>query len=298
MSTNEQTPLNQPTSTVRNTLGKEQISQDLGKPASDAALREYCDRNYHQLLPIIAKKLNQEKVQQEKLKAVKARLNFEEVSQHFESGTPSKRRDLRKRLGSRRIRNTSGSPAPRRGRSESPRKRDPERKTVFKRLEKGVFHRLRDKGKSMSAHSNDSRRHSYHNSRTGQKRCQKVKVAQEETGSHGKKSKDQALRMMIYPSHGYARKLICSLPAFAILISQKGHAHHTMIKSSNRDTPFSLTYGTQAVILAEIGMPTLRTVKVDMGENDKALEINLVLLEERREQAAIREVKSKAKIEK
>ncbi|GJZ77807.1 reverse transcriptase domain-containing protein [Tanacetum coccineum] len=48
-------------------------------------------------------------------------------------------------------------------------------------------------------------------------------------------------------------------------------AHHTMIKSSNEDTMFSLTY---------------------------ALKLNLDLLEEKREQAAIREAKSKAKIEK
>ncbi|GJV54724.1 reverse transcriptase domain-containing protein [Tanacetum coccineum] len=171
MSTNEQTPLSQPASAVRNTTGKEQISQDLGRLASDTTLREYYDRNYNQLLPIIAEKVHQEKVQQEKLKAVKARLNFEEVSKHSESGTPSRRRDLRKRLGSRRIRNTSGSPTPRRGRSETPRKRDPERKKVFKRLEKGVFHRLGDKGKSMSAHSNDSRRQSYHNSRRDTESC-------------------------------------------------------------------------------------------------------------------------------
>nr|GEV10847.1 hypothetical protein [Tanacetum cinerariifolium] len=85
--------------------------------------------------------MHQEKLQQEKIKAVKARLNFEEVSQHSESGTPSRRRNLRKRLGSKRIRSTSGSPEPRHGRSESPRKRGPERETMFKRLEKGVFHR-------------------------------------------------------------------------------------------------------------------------------------------------------------
>ncbi|GKG01437.1 hypothetical protein Tco_0306142, partial [Tanacetum coccineum] len=72
----------------------------------------------------------------------------------------------------------------------------------------------------------------------------------------------------------------------------------TMIKSSNGDTPFSLTYGTEAVIPAEIGMPTLRTVEVDMMQNDEALEINLDLLEERREQAAIREARSKEKMEK
>ncbi|GKG22189.1 hypothetical protein Tco_0387492, partial [Tanacetum coccineum] len=41
-------------------------------------------------------------------------------------------------------------------------------------------------------------------------------------------------------------------------------AHRTMIKSSNEDTPFSLTYGMEAVIPTEIGMPTLRTTEVDM----------------------------------
>ncbi|GJT50911.1 DNA-directed DNA polymerase [Tanacetum coccineum] len=66
----------------------------------------------------------------------------------------------------------------------------------------------------------------------------------------------------------------------------------------NGDTPFSLTYGTEAVIAAEISMPTLRTAEVDPTQNNKALEINLDMLEERREQAAIREANSKAKMEK
>nr|GEW01357.1 reverse transcriptase domain-containing protein [Tanacetum cinerariifolium] len=38
-------------------------------------------------------------------------------------------------------------------------------------------------------------------------------------------------------------------------------AHQTMIKSSNGDTPFSLTYEMEAVIPADIGMPTLRTAE-------------------------------------
>ncbi|GKA25796.1 reverse transcriptase domain-containing protein [Tanacetum coccineum] len=75
-------------------------------------------------------------------------------------------------------------------------------------------------------------------------------------------------------------------------------ANRTMIKSSNGDTPFSLTYETEVVIPAEIGMPTLRTVEVDLVQNNEALEINLDLLEEKIEQAAIREAKSKAKMEK
>nr|GEU77662.1 hypothetical protein [Tanacetum cinerariifolium] len=95
----------------------------LGGPASDAALWEYCDRNYHKLLPIIAEKVHQENVQQEKFKAVKARLNFEEASQHSESGTPSRMKDLKKRLRSRRVCSMSGSPEPRRDHFESSRKK-------------------------------------------------------------------------------------------------------------------------------------------------------------------------------
>nr|GFB37586.1 reverse transcriptase domain-containing protein [Tanacetum cinerariifolium] len=74
-------------------------------------------------------KVHQEKVQQDKLKAIKARLNFEEASQYSESGAPSKRRNLKERLGSRCARSISGSPKPRHGHSESPRKRGPERRT-------------------------------------------------------------------------------------------------------------------------------------------------------------------------
>ncbi|GKE76169.1 reverse transcriptase domain-containing protein, partial [Tanacetum coccineum] len=75
-------------------------------------------------------------------------------------------------------------------------------------------------------------------------------------------------------------------------------AHRTMIKSSNGETPFSLMYSTEAVIPAEIGMPTLRTAEVDSIQNDEALQINLDLVEEKREQAAIQEAKSKDKMEK
>ncbi|GKE08049.1 reverse transcriptase domain-containing protein [Tanacetum coccineum] len=69
-------------------------------------------------------------------------------------------------------------------------------------------------------------------------------------------------------------------------------AHRTMIKSSNGDTPFSLTYGTKAVIPAEIEMPTYRTAVVDVVHNDDEIRLNLDLLEERRERAAIRKAKA------
>ncbi|GJZ94675.1 hypothetical protein Tco_0666878 [Tanacetum coccineum] len=49
-----------PTSAVRNTMGKgnEQISKNPNEPASDTALREYCDKHYHQLLPLIPEKVH------------------------------------------------------------------------------------------------------------------------------------------------------------------------------------------------------------------------------------------------
>nr|GEW17443.1 reverse transcriptase domain-containing protein [Tanacetum cinerariifolium] len=73
-------------------------------------------------------------------------------------------------------------------------------------------------------------------------------------------------------------------------------AHRTMIKSSHGNTPFSLTYGIEAVIPAEIRMPTYRTTVVDVVNNDEELCLNLDFLEERRELAAMSEARSKSKM--
>ncbi|GJV57826.1 reverse transcriptase domain-containing protein [Tanacetum coccineum] len=78
---------------------------------------------------------------------------------------------MKERLRPRHVRSRSGSPKPRLGRSESPKKKGSERKTVFKRLEKGVFHRLGDKEKSMPVYSGDSRRRLYHSSHRDTESC-------------------------------------------------------------------------------------------------------------------------------
>ncbi|GJX66619.1 reverse transcriptase domain-containing protein [Tanacetum coccineum] len=70
------------------------------------------------------------------------------------------------------------------------------------------------------------------------------------------------------------------------------------IQASNGDTPFSLTYGTEAVIPVEIGMPSIRRAKVNQAKNDEALLLNLDILEERREKVAVREARNKAKMAK
>nr|GEY85090.1 reverse transcriptase domain-containing protein [Tanacetum cinerariifolium] len=73
-------------------------------------------------------------------------------------------------------------------------------------------------------------------------------------------------------------------------------AYRTMIKSSHDDTPFFPTYRTEAVIPAEIEMPIYRTTAVDVVNNDEELRLNLDLLEERRELAAMSEARSKSKM--
>ncbi|GJR02800.1 hypothetical protein Tco_0525784 [Tanacetum coccineum] len=107
MSTHEQIT-NNPTSAVRNTGGRNG-PQGLEEPMSDEILREMCDKNYHQLLPLIAEKMQKEKEQKDKLNAVKARLIYgeesgikirsREESHYSESKTPTARTEPRRRHG-------------------------------------------------------------------------------------------------------------------------------------------------------------------------------------------------------
>nr|GEZ74282.1 reverse transcriptase domain-containing protein [Tanacetum cinerariifolium] len=50
-------------------------------------------------------------------------------------------------------------------------------------------------------------------------------------------------------------------------------AHRTMLKTSNGNTPLSLTYGSEAVISAEIGMPTYRTIQWNEAQNEKEMRL-------------------------
>ncbi|XP_071688260.1 uncharacterized protein [Rutidosis leptorrhynchoides] len=75
-------------------------------------------------------------------------------------------------------------------------------------------------------------------------------------------------------------------------------AFRTTPKGSNREMPFSLVYGTEVVIPAEIDVPTQRVVQFNDESNIISLKENLDLLEERRDAAAIREASNKQKIAK
>ena len=56
--------------------------------------------------------------------------------------------------------------------------------------------------------------------------------------------------------------------------------YRTMPRQSTGETPFSMTYGAEAVIPLETGFPTLKTSVFTLDSNDGLLEKSLDLIEE------------------
>ncbi|GKA20151.1 reverse transcriptase domain-containing protein [Tanacetum coccineum] len=104
---------------------------------SDEVLREMCDKNYHQLLPLIAEKMQKEKEQKDKLN-VTSTARTEPKRRHGDrhSRSPSPHASVFKRL--------------KKYRSPSPRPRP--------RKEEGVFNRLGRKEPATFAHSGSRQR--------------------------------------------------------------------------------------------------------------------------------------------
>ena len=63
--------------------------------------------------------------------------------------------------------------------------------------------------------------------------------------------------------------------------------YRTTLQRSIEETPFSMSYGAEAVIPLETGFPTLRTQSFNPSDNDELLERNLDLIEETRESAMV-----------
>ncbi|GKC44606.1 hypothetical protein Tco_1062328, partial [Tanacetum coccineum] len=105
MSNHEQPTPSHPRSDVRNTIGKDkQTPQGSERTTSDVDLKEFCEKHYEKLLPIMADKYEYEKRKKEKLEEVKSRLDFGDArkkstraqeSAYSESRTVSPRRRRR-----------------------------------------------------------------------------------------------------------------------------------------------------------------------------------------------------------
>ena len=63
--------------------------------------------------------------------------------------------------------------------------------------------------------------------------------------------------------------------------------YRTTPRRSTGETPFSMTYGVEAVIPLETGFPTSRTSSFNPSDNDEQLIKSLDLIEEKRENATV-----------
>ena len=61
-------------------------------------------------------------------------------------------------------------------------------------------------------------------------------------------------------------------------------AYRTTRKSVTQETPFTLTFGTEAVSPVEIGLKSPRVELASVEHNEEALRLNMDLLDEKREQ--------------
>ncbi|XP_071933688.1 uncharacterized protein [Coffea arabica] len=73
-------------------------------------------------------------------------------------------------------------------------------------------------------------------------------------------------------------------------------AYRTTPRTATHETPFSLTYGVEAVVPAEIGLPSPRTQNFVASSNEEELRCNLDMLEAKREEAAVRMAKYKSQL--
>ena len=63
--------------------------------------------------------------------------------------------------------------------------------------------------------------------------------------------------------------------------------YRTIPRRSTRETPFSMTYGAEAIIPLKTGFPMSRTNSFNPSDNDEHLKKNLNLIEEKRENAMV-----------
>ncbi|GFZ15875.1 hypothetical protein Acr_25g0002840 [Actinidia rufa] len=75
-------------------------------------------------------------------------------------------------------------------------------------------------------------------------------------------------------------------------------AYHTTSQVPIGETPYSSVFGTESIILMEIGMPSFRTSNFDKENNEIELRFNLDLLDEKREKAELRQVAYKCQVAK
>ena len=77
-----------------------------------------------------------------------------------------------------------------------------------------------------------------------------------------------------------------------------GIQDRTTARTSTKETPFSLTYGTEVVIPVEVGITSMRREVFHKGNNDDQLKVNLDCLDESKDGASRKMAKYQQKMAK
>ncbi|RDX83445.1 Retrovirus-related Pol polyprotein, partial [Mucuna pruriens] len=126
--------------------------------------------------------------------------------------------------------------------------------------------------------------------------CQGLKIKQVFTSIKHPQSNGQAEAANKVILRGLRKRLEEAKGRWAEELHQVLWSYHTTPHSSTNETPFRLTFGTEAMIPVEIGEPSPRTTFFEPSKNEEELRANLDLIQEVREIAHVRKYVVKARV--
>ncbi|RDX84297.1 Tf2-8, partial [Mucuna pruriens] len=124
--------------------------------------------------------------------------------------------------------------------------------------------------------------------------CTQWKIKQHFTSIEDPQTNRQAEAANRVILSGLHRRLEEAKGRWAEELPQVLWSYHTTSHSSTNETPFQLTFGTEAVIQVEIGESSPRTTLFCLTENEGEIRVNLDLLQEACEVAQLKEYTAKA----
>ncbi|RDY10120.1 Tf2-9, partial [Mucuna pruriens] len=125
--------------------------------------------------------------------------------------------------------------------------------------------------------------------------CQGLKIKQVFTSVEHPQSNGQAEATNKVILKGLRKRLEEAKGRWVEELHQVLWSYHTTPHSSTNETPFHLTFGTEAMIPVEIGEPSPKTALFKPSRNEEELRVNLDLIQEVREVAHIKEYAVKAR---
>ncbi|RDX75012.1 Tf2-9, partial [Mucuna pruriens] len=126
--------------------------------------------------------------------------------------------------------------------------------------------------------------------------CKELKIKQVFTSVKHPQSNGQAKVANKVILQGLRRRLEEAKGRWAEELPQVLWSYHTTPHSTTNETPFRLTFGTEAMIPVEIGKPSSRTTLFEPSKNKEELRANLDLVQEAREIAHVKEYAMKGRV--